>query len=305
MKVKESAKRGKGVMPACMTMWADADQSYDQKRQEKYIRWLLDNGVHSLSICGSTGENQALNFEEQKEVIEHICKFVAGQVPVYAGTGMYSTLNTIRMSQWAEKCGADGLMILLPFYFNPHKKAVMEHFRAIREAVGINIMIYNNPWFAGYELTVPEIKTLQQDGIIESIKAAHGDPNRCHELRYACGEDFGIYYGHDYCAAEGLLCGANGWLSGFPAILPRQCVGLYNVCLTGDAKKAMQYHQKHLQPFINYFFYDKKDGIPHWQEICKYTLRAQGLDAGTPRKPLGDLDAENKKKVEKFLAEIQ
>lgn len=305
MNVKESAKKGIGIMPACMTIWKKEDQSYDKKGQEAYIKWLLDNGVHSLSICGSTGENLAQNFEEQKEIIEHVCKFVGGQVPIYVGSGQYSTINTIRMSQWAEQCGADGVMVILPFYFNPHKKAVMHHFRELRKHIGIHIMIYNNPWFAGYELTVPEIKTLLDEGTITSIKAAHGDPNRVHEERYACGDKLDIFYGHDYCAAEALLCGADGWLSGFPAILPKQCVGLYNVAKdTMDPKKTMAFHQKHLQPFLNYFFYDKKDGVPHWQEICKYTLTAQGLNVGLPRAPLGDLDDENKKKVEKFLSEI-
>ena len=291
-------------MPACMTIWNE-DQSYNKKGEEKYLRWLLDNGVHSLSICGSTGENIAMDINEQKEILEHIIKFVDGEVPVYAGTGRYTTKHTIELSKVAEQAGADGLMVILPFYLAPHKKAVMQHFRDLRKAVDIDIMIYNNPWFAGYELDQFEVKELVDDGTIGSIKAAHGDPNRVHELKYQCGDKLTVFYGHDYAAMEALLGGADGWLSGFPAVLPKQCRTMFDICkVEKDVDKAVAY-QKKMQPYINYFFYDKEKGVPHWQEVCKYTLKAQGLDfVGLPRKPLGDLDDANKRKVEKLLADL-
>lgn len=233
MKVKETAKKPYGICPASMTIW-NADQTYNKKGMEKYLTWLLDNGAQSISICGSTGENVAMNMEEQREIIGHVASFLNGQVPLICGTGRYDTLNTIKMSKYAQDCGADGVMVILPYYLNPHKKAVMQHFRDIRAALDIRMMIYNNPWFASYEMTVPEIEELVNDGTIQDIKA-----------------------------------------------------------------------QNNIQPYIDYFFHDKVDGVPHWQEICKYTLQAQGLDfAGLPRKPLGELDAANKKKVEKLLADM-
>jgi len=195
-------------------------------------------------------------------------------------------------------------MVILPYYLNPHKKAVMQHFRDIRAALDIRMMIYNNPWFAGYEMTVPEIEELVNDGTIQDIKAAHGDPNRVHELKFHLGDKLNVFYGHDYCALEGLLVGADGWLSGFPAVLPKQCRALLDAAQSGDVKAAIK-AQNNIQPYIDYFFHDKVDGVPHWQEICKYTLQAQGLDfAGLPRKPLGELDEANKKKIEKLLADM-
>ena len=83
-------------------------------------------------------------------------------------------------------------MVILPFYLKPHKKAVMQHFRDLRAALDIDIMIYNNPWFAGYELTVPEVQELVEDGTIQSIKAAHGDPNRVHDLKFHCGDKLSV-----------------------------------------------------------------------------------------------------------------
>lgn len=293
-----------GICPASMTIW-NSDQTYNRKGMEKYLRWLIDNGAHSLSICGSTGENIAMSVAEQKEIIDHAVRFVAGEVPVIAGTGTYSTKNTIEMSLVAQEAGADGVMVILPFYLHPYKKAVMRHFRELRASIDIDIMIYNNPWFAGYEMTVPEIVELVNDGTIQSIKAAHGDPNRVHELKYALGDKLTVFYGHDYCAMEGILAKADGWLSGFPGILPGPCRKLFDIItIEKDIDKANAYHQK-LQPYINYFFYDKTDSVPHWQEICKYTLKAQGLDfVGLPRRPLGDLDDVNKKKVDMLLADL-
>lgn len=300
----KEVRKAYGITPASMTIW-NADQTYNKKGMEKYLDWLLANGAQSISVCGSTGENIAMNMEEQREIIGHVCNYLQGQVPLICGTGRYDTLNTVKMSRYAQENGADCVMVILPFYLKPHKKAVMQHFRDLRAALDIDIMIYNNPWFAGYELTVPEIKELVDDGTIQSIKAAHGDPNRVHELKFHCADQLTVFYGHDYAAAEGLLCGADGWLSGFPAVLPKQCRAIQDAAFAGDVKATMEAQNK-IQPYIDYFFHDKVNEEPHWQEICKYTLQAQGLDfAGLPRKPLGELDAANKKKIEKLLADMQ
>ena len=245
-----------------------------------------------------------MNMEEQREIIGHVASFLNGQVPLICGTGRYDTINTIRMSQYAAECGADGVMIILPYYLTPHKKAVMQHFRDIRAAIDIRMMIYNNPWFAGYEMTVPEIIELVEDGTIQDIKAAHGDPDRVHKLKFYLGDKLNVFYGHDYCAAEALLVGqADGWLSGYPAVLTKQCRAIYDAAKAGDVQGTIK-AQQNIQPYIDYFFNDKVNGVPHWQEICKYTLQAQGLDVGWPRKPLGELDDANKKKIEKLLADM-
>ena len=91
----------RGIMPAAMTIW-NSDESYNARGMEKYLTWLLDNGAHCLSICGSTGENIAMGFEEQKQIMEHCLTFIDHQVPVYVGTGKYSTKQTIELSKYAE-----------------------------------------------------------------------------------------------------------------------------------------------------------------------------------------------------------
>lgn len=296
-------KKPVGLMPACMTLW-NSDQSYNKAEMEKYVRWLIDQGAQSLSICGSTGENITMNMTEQMEIMKHVLSVVAGEVPVFCGTGLYPTIHTMALSKFAEDSGADGVMVILPYYLNPHKKAVMDHYRELRRNISIPIMVYNNPWFSGYELTPLEIKTLVDEGVVSSVKAAHGDANRVHELRFHCGDKIDIFYGHDYAAMEGFFAGADGWLSGFPGVLPKPCRTLMDICLIEKNVEKGQAQQAKMQPYTDFFFYDKNAGVPHWMEICKYTLTVQGINAGLPRRPLGDLDAANKKKVEKLLADL-
>lgn len=293
----------RGITPACRTLW-NADESYNKKGMEKYLTWLLDNGAQALSIVGSTGENMAMNEEEQKEVLGHVASFVAGEVPIVGGTGKYDTHTTLQLSKYAEEVGYDALLVLLPFYYTPHKQSVMNHYRNLRKELEVPIFIYNNPWFAGYELNTQEVKTLIDEGVISGIKAAHGDPNRVHDLKYYMGDKITVFYGHDYCGMEAYFGGADGWLSGIPAILPKQCRAIQDAVWAKDVDAARKAQDK-IIPFLNYFLYDKKNGVPHWLEICNYTLEAQGLDyVGIPRRPAGGLDAENKKKIEKLLADM-
>ena len=289
-----------GIMPASLTLWKD-DGSFNAKAEEKYWRWLFDNGATSLSVCGSTGENMAMETEEQKEVIKRACDFVNGEVPLYAGTGKYSTAQTIALSKYAEDCGANGVMVINPYYFTPHKRGVKEHFREIHRNINIDILIYNNPWFAGYELNPLEIKELVEEGIIGSVKAAHGDTDRIHNLKFECGDKLVVMYGHDYEPMEALLAGADGWLSGLPAAFPKFCSKLYEACAIDKNVDKAREIWSHMIPFMNYY-YTYKTNDPHWLEIFKYVLECQGIEGvGTARKPLGEICKEEKKKIEKTL----
>lgn len=291
--------KGYGVMPAAMTFW-NADESYNQKETERYLQWLIDKGAHSLSITGSTGENISMGFQEQKSIMESMLKFINGAVPVYAGTGRYTTNETIELSLHAQKCGADGVLVIMPYYLIPHKRAVMEHFKALRRAIDIEICLYNNPRFCNYEMTTREVLQMVEDGSINAIKAAHGDPERVHSLKYHCGDRLTVFYGHDYCAMEGFFAKADGWLSGMPAILPKFARTLFDICtVEKDVDKANSYWYK-VQPFVDYFItYNNND--PHWHEVFKYVLAAQGFEAGLPRRPLGTLSYEEKKKIDQLL----
>lgn len=173
--------KGMGVMPAVMTFWNE-DESYNEKETLRYVQWVLDSGAHSISCVGSTGDNISMSMEEQKMIMKSIIDFVDHRVPVYPGTGRYSTAQTIELSKYAQECGAEGVLVIMPYYLQPHKRAVVNHFRKLREAIDIDIILYNNPRFCGYEMTPLEIKAMVDEGLINGIKAAHGDANRINRI---------------------------------------------------------------------------------------------------------------------------
>ncbi|HYF84056.1 MAG TPA: dihydrodipicolinate synthase family protein [Clostridia bacterium] len=289
-----------GIMPAALTIWNE-DETFDEKGMERYLRWLLDNGAHSISACGSTGENITMLMEEQKRIIELTVKTVAGEVPVYVGTGRYTTSATIELSKYAEAVGADGVMVILPYYLKPYKEAAMNHYRALSEVINIPIMVYNNPWFAGYELNAKDVKQLVDEGVVSSIKSANGDPARVHELKFECGDKLKVFYGHDYAGFEGIAAGADGWLSGILSALPKQCREIYDaVAVEHNIEKGRAVMNK-LMPFVNYLTYEKVNEKPHWLEIFKAAVNMQGVPAGKPRRPLGELDNENIERLKKVL----
>ena len=293
-----------GIMPAAMTIW-NADETINVKGQEMYLRWLIDNGADNLSIVGSTGENIAYTMDEAKQMYQLAAGYVAGEVPVYAGTGRYATRQTLELTKAAAEAGCDGALVILTYYMKPHKRAVMDNFRRLhRECPDIDIMSYNNPWFAGLELDANDVKELMDEGVWRSIKSAHGDVNRIHDLKNTCGDGMVVMYGHDYDPMEAFFAGADGWLSGLPAIFPKFCRKLFETCAIQKDVDAGRALWAKMKPFIDYF-YTYTTGDPHWQEIFKYVLKLQGLDyAGLPRLPLGDLLPEEKKKVEKIMQEI-
>lgn len=303
MEVRDNCKKPYGITPAAMTIWDDNGE-YDAKREEKYLTWLIDNGAHTISFMGSTGENKAMNIDQQKQIIDHVTSFIAGEVPLIAGTGYYNTKDTIEVSKYADEKGCDGVMCILPYYFTPYNGAVMRHYREIRKAISCRLMVYNNPHFTGVELSPIEVKELVEEGTVQDIKAAHGDPNRVHELKYHCGDALQVFYGHDYCAPEGLLAGADGWLSGFPAVLTKQCRAIWDAAQTKDVDATFKAQAK-IQDYIDYFFYGRDMTKTHWLEVCHYTLCAQGVDAGIARLPLADLDADCKKKIDQLLADME
>lgn len=295
--------KGLGVMPAAMTFW-NADDSYNEKETQKYVKWIIDQGAHSLSVTGSTGDNISMTIEETKAIMKSMFEAVEGRVPVYPGTGRYNTEQTIELSQYAQKLGAAGVLVIMPYYLIPHKRAVMDHFRELRKAIDIDIILYDNPTFCNYELLPRELVPLVEEGVINGVKLANGKAARCHELKHYCGDKVTAFYGHDFEPAEAFLGGADGWLSGLPAIFPKFSRTLFDICtVEHDPVKAMKYWDG-MQDYVDYFITYNQGNDPHWHEVFKYTLKCFGFDAGLPRRPLRDLQPEEKKTIDKILADM-
>jgi 4-hydroxy-tetrahydrodipicolinate synthase len=243
--------------------------------------------------------------EEVKRNNKILIEAVGGRIPCYPATGFYSTKTTIEISQAAEAAGADGILVIPPYYLNPYKDAVMEHFRALKRNVGIGIMLYDNPWFAGYKMSAGEIARLNAEGVIQSVKCAHGDACDVHDLKYLCGENLDVFYGHDYNGIEALFMGADGWLTGSQNVFPRQMRKLYDLIKAKDYDSARNFWYETLMPFMDFIMYGKVNGRPHWLEVFKSALNMMGRDVGEPRKPMGGLTPETEEKLRGVLKRMK
>jgi len=179
-------------------------------------------------------------------------------------------------------------MVIPPYYLNPPKHDVFDHFRALREAIDIPIILYNNVWFAGYEFDPWEVAQLVEEGVLHGIKCAHGDPWKVHTLKHLCGDKLVVYYGHDINGLEALLCGADGWLTGMVNLVPAACVRLYELAGQGRLKEAWSLWND-LIPLVNFICINRRNNYPHFVQIFKTGLNLLGRDVGEPLRPLTPL----------------
>lgn len=299
----KKSKEIKGVIPPMITVFND-DETIDEKGTRNHTRFLLDNGMHGVAVGGSTGEFIAMTLEERRRLAKIVVDEVGAKGIVFVGTGHYSTKITIELSKHAEEIGADGVMIICPYYITPPRKDVLNHFRRIAENINIPIMVYNNPWFAGYELTSWELKQLVDEGVISSVKAAHGDVDRVRDLKYLCGDRLTVFYGHDYNAFEALVAGADGWVSGIPNVFPRLSRELYDAVVEEkNIEKAREIWHRML-PFIHFMHYTRGDDGPHWLSMIKGGLNLLGRKVGEPRRPVTSLSEKHQKRLQSILRKI-
>ena len=294
----------RGIIPAMLTIFGK-DDMVDVEGQKRYAEWLIGKGVHGLAPCGSTGEGAALTDDERVQVVKATVEASAGRVPVIGGIIGYSTTLAVNLAKRYREIGADGVMCLLPFYYHPNINDALNHLRAVSKAWGGPIMVYNNPWFAGYELTPQQVKVLADEGVVDSIKAAHGDPMRCDYIKYLCGDKVSVLYGHDYAPLESFCVGADGWLSGLPNVVPDLCVALFNaIDKDHDLDEARKIWGRIL-PIAYYFMYVRRSNDdPHWLPMIKDAIRMQGMDVGYPRLPATDLKPEDKKILYDYLVKV-
>ncbi len=294
-----------GVYAPTVTAF-NADESLNEKGIRAFVRFLLDSGVHGMAPMGSAGEFMALTQNERMQAMEWILEEVNGKVPVYAGTGHYSTRATIELSKHAERHGATGLLIMPPYLLRPPKRAILDHFRRIREAVPLPIMVYNVPILSGVELSPQDIKTLADEDVLHSVKWSHVEVSRIHDTIFLCGPKFPVFVGIDLMAFEALSAGACGYIGGLPMMVPALARRLFDrlyVQRDLEAARALWYR---LLPLVRFeyraLFTDAAE--PHWLAVCREVAALRGIPVGPPRLPLQPLAPELRGELRRLLAEI-
>jgi len=292
-----------GVIPPMITVFND-DETIDERHTRDHVNFLIDSGVHAIAVGGSVGEFIALTIEERKRLIELVIDEVNDRVPVYAGTGHYSTRLTLELSKFAQKAGASALLVILPYYLTPPRRFVFDHYRALREAVDIPLILYNGLDFVGYHLSPDEVSQLVEEGVVQGIKENHPDVSTIRMLKDLCGNRLVVYSGPDSTGFEAFCAGADGWFGGVLLnLVPGLCVELYSLFTQGRLVEAREIWKK-LFPLVRLISTKEKDGYPHFIQIVKAGLNLLGRHGGNPARPLLPLDDVYTKRLATILTNL-
>ncbi len=260
------------------------DDALDQKAFRDLVEWQIGEGTNGLVPVGTTGESPTLSHDEHNQVIEWCVDQARGRVPVIAGAGSNSTREAIELSQHAEKAGADAVLIVTPYYNKPTQEGLYQHYKAINDAIGIPIIIYNIPGRSVIDMSVETMKRLYELRNIAGVKDATANMVRVSQQRAALGEGFNQLSGEDATALGFMAHGGDGCISVTSNVAPRLCAEFQSACLRGDYAAALVLQDK-LMPLHQNLFVETNPAP------AKYALSILGKIADTvrlPMVPLGD-----------------
>ena len=283
-------ERFRGIFPAALTMF-DKDNQLDENATARHWEWLIENQrVDGLVIAGTSGEFIAMESEERKRVFRLARDVVRRRVPVIYGSGHYSTRISIELSEEAQNCGADGIIVILPYFQKPSKPAVVEHYRRIRKSVNLPLMLYNNPHnSACVDFSPLEISKLADEDVFHMVKSTYGTVEPVHDLRYLLGDRIAIFYGSFIAGYEGLCAGAHGWISGLLNVAATAAKQLYDaVAVKGDAALGLRIW-KRILPLVHLYTHQQIGPVSDLA-IYRAMLNLWGLEGGYSRDPLFPLD---------------
>ena len=275
----------------------NADGSVNYERFDNLIEYQINNGTDAIVVCGTTGEASTLSHEEHLEVVRHCIKTVNHRVPVIAGTGSNCTETAIYLSQEAEKAGADGLLLVTPYYNKATQKGLYEHFKDTADAVKIPCILYNVPSRTGCNI-LPEtaVKLAKDVSNIVAIKEASGNISQIAKLAQLAAGCIDIYSGNDDQIVPIMSVGGLGVISVLSNVAPQQTHDICQACLDGDFKTAAALQLKAL-PLVDSLF-SEVNPIP-----VKKALNLMGFGAGPLRKPLTEMADAHAAVLEKDMKE--
>ena len=282
----------KGSMPALITPFQNGELDLDTL--EKLVEWHIGEGSHGFVPVGTTGESPTLTHEEHEIVIDTVVKAAAGRVPVIAGAGSNNTVEAMRFVQFAQKAGADGALVVTPYYNKPTQRGLIAHFTALHDCADIPIIIYNIPGRSVVDMTPETMAELAKLPRIVGVKDATGDLARVCEQRLACGPDFVQLSGEDATAHGFNAQGGVGCISVTANVAPGLLAQMQNACTAGDYGTALAIQDK-LMPLHNAIF--TEPGLVG----AKYAMSRLGLCSDEVRLPLTSLTDETKALIDAGL----
>ena len=266
----------------------------DQEKYASLIQHHIANGTKGVVPAGTTGESPTLNHDEHKKVIEIAVKECKGKIPVIAGTGSNSTAEAVELSRHAEKSGADGLLIVTPYYNKPTQEGLYQHYKSINDSVGIPIIIYNIPPRSVIDMSVDTMARLFELKNIAGVKDATADLNRVDQQLKKMGPEFIQLSGEDGTALEFNMRGGVGCISVSANVAAKLCSEFQEACLNKNNEKAKEINEK-LMPLHKSLFIESNPSP------VKYAASLLNLCSDEVRLPLVKVTEKTKKEVEKAL----
>lgn len=292
-------KEFKGTFVVTITPFTQ-DDILDEEGLRANIDWYIKEGIHGIACTGSTGEFVALTEQERKRIVEITIDQVNNRVPVLVGTCGCTTRDTIKWSKHARDAGADGIMIVHPYYHRPDDDELYEHYKKIAQAVDIPIMLYNNPFTTGVDASPELVARLAKEfDNISYVKESSGSIRRVQDIIRLAGDDMTVFCGDDTLAFESFVLGARGWIAASANLIPKKCAQLFELVEKGNITEARNLWFNIL-PLTN--------AVEGWGKFVQ--TNKKGLDllgkAGGPslRGPKLDLAKEQETELRKMLSDL-
>ena len=284
----------KGSIVAIVTPFLNG--AIDEDKLRSLVEFQIENGTDAIVPCGTTGEASTLDFDEHYRVIEIVVQQVNKRIPVIAGTGSNSTKEAIELTAHARKLGADGALLVTPYYNKPSQEGLYRHFKAVAEAVALPQVLYNVPGRTSVNLLPETVARLAEIPNIVAIKEATGSLQQASEILALCGDKLDVLSGDDFITLPMMACGAKGVISVVANIMPKEVATLVDAFVAGKMEEARKLHLKLLK-IANAMFIETNP-VP-----VKTAVALMGMASDEVRLPLAPMADVNRAKLAAIMKE--
>ncbi len=291
----ESARAIRGSLVALITPMR-ADGSLDEAALERFVDWQIGQGSHGLVAVGTTGESPTLTHDEHRRVVEIVVAVARGRVPVIAGAGSNSTAEAVSLARHARGVGADGVLVVTPYYNKPTQEGLFLHFSAVADAAGIPVIIYNIPPRSVVDMSVETMARLARHPNIVGVKDSTQNLARPLHTRRACGRAFTQLSGEDHTALSFLAAGGDGCISVTGNVAPALCRAMHDAWADGRVGEAIA-TQDRLLPLHDALFAEASPGP------VKYAASLLGHGTEATRLPLAPIAEATRTRVRAAMVE--
>ena len=267
----------RGTFTVLITPFTADGSAVDVPALKRLVNWQIEQGIHGLIPLGSTGEFLSMTPDERRQVIEVCVAEARGRVPVLIGTGAEWTRDAVALAREAETMGADGVMVIPPFYSSPTEDELFEHYRRIGEAISLPIMIYNNPATANVDLLPKTVARLSEIDNVLYIKESTLEVTRVRDIVELCGDRLTVFAG--ILGYESFWLGAQGWVAVCSNLIPQESARLFELVADHSDRDGALALYRRILPIVRWV------GGHRYVAASKAGLAMMGLPVGDPRAP--------------------